>query len=98
MVLRDPPPFADLDLLLLADFRDERRRGTLAPFSRASFSAMAIACLRLRTLRPEPLRNVPRFRRRIVDSTFLLAARPYFAIPLPSAPHPESRAPLQVAS
>src|SRR6187455_454272 len=44
-------------------------RGTLPPFSRASLSPMAIACLRLFTVAPEPLFSVPRFRRRIADST-----------------------------
>ena len=75
----------------VVDFRDLRRDGTFAPFSRASLRPIAIACLRLRTLRPEPLRNVPRFRRRIADSTFFFAPRPYFAMlvslrRLPSAP------------
>jgi hypothetical protein len=89
--------FAVLRPRLLADFRDDRRDGTLAPFSRASFSAIAIACFRLRTFRPEPLRSVPFFRRRIADSTFLLAARPYFfAIPLPSKHHAESLHTLRV--
>ena len=51
----------------------EPRRGTLAPFFRASLSAIAIACLRLFTFRPEPLLSVPRFRRRMTDSTFFEA-------------------------
>jgi hypothetical protein len=71
-VLRDD----DLRLRDPADLRD----GTFAPFSRASLSPMAIACLRLVTFRPEPLLSVPRFRRRIVDSTFFDAALPYFAM------------------
>jgi hypothetical protein len=62
-------------------FREDLRLGTLAPFSRASLSPIAIACFRLVTLRPEPLFNVPRLRRRIVDSTFFDADFPYFAIP-----------------
>jgi hypothetical protein len=65
------------------DFRVVLRelfRGTLAPFSRASLSAIAIACLRLVTFRPDPLFNVPFFLRRIVRSTFFDAALPYFAI------------------
>jgi hypothetical protein len=41
---------------------------------------MAIACLRLLTRPPDPLFNVPRFRRRIADSTFFDADRPYFAM------------------
>jgi hypothetical protein len=55
-------------------------RGTLAPLSRASLRPIAIACLRLVTRRPEPLFNVPFFRRRIADSTFLDADLPYLAI------------------
>jgi hypothetical protein len=53
---------------------------TLAPFFRASDRPTAMACLRLLTFRPEPLFNVPRFRRRIVDSTDLDAPLLYFAI------------------
>ena len=41
---------------------------------------MAIACLRLFTLRPEPLFNVPFFFRCIADLTRLLAALPYLAM------------------
>lgn len=41
---------------------------------------MAIACLRLVTLRPDPLLSVPRFRRRIADATFFDAALLYFAM------------------
>jgi hypothetical protein len=61
-----------------------RRRGTFAPFDRASESPIAIACLRLFTRPPRPplpLRSVPRFRRRIALATRLLAARPYFRRP-----------------
>lgn len=78
--LRDPP----------ADFRE----GTFAPLLRASLSPIAIACLRLLTLRPDPLVSVPRFRRRIADSTFLDAARPYFAtqVLLPRAAPCKARA------
>lgn len=58
-------------------------RGTLAPFFLASESPIAIACLRLFTLPPFPpgpdLR-VPRFLRRIADSTVLPAALPYFRL------------------
>ena len=60
------------------------RAGTLAPFSRASLSAIAIACLRLVTLRPELLLSVPFFFRCIADFTRFDAARPYFATLLSS--------------
>jgi hypothetical protein len=56
------------------------RLGTFAPFFRASLRPIAMACLRLFTFRPEPLSSVPRFRRRIADSTFFDADFPYFAI------------------
>jgi hypothetical protein len=52
----------------------------LAPFFRASFKPMAIACLRLVTLRPDPLFSVPRLRRRIADFTVFDAPLPYFAM------------------
>jgi hypothetical protein len=52
----------------------------LAPFSLASLKPMAIACLRLLTVRPEPLLSVPRLRRRIADFTRFDAPLPYFAI------------------
>jgi hypothetical protein len=72
---------------LRALFRDDLRdpfRGTFAPFSRASLSPIAIACLRLVTRLPDrPLFNVPRFLRRIADSTFFEADFPYFAMPTP---------------
>jgi len=61
-------------------FDEERRAGTLAPFSRASLRPMAIACLRLFTVRPDPLFRLPFFRRRIADATRFEAERPYFAI------------------
>ena len=61
-------------------FRLRFRDGTLAPFSLASFKPMAIACLRLVTLRPEPLFSVPRLRRRIADFTVFDAPLPYFAM------------------
>jgi len=63
----------------LPDFPDDFR-GTFAPFLRASLSPMAIACLRLLTVRPDPLFSVPFFRRRIVDSTLFDADSPYFAM------------------
>jgi hypothetical protein len=65
-----------LRVVLREDFRD----GTFAPFSRASLSPMAIACLRLVTLRPEPLFSVPFFFRCIADLTVFDANFPYFAI------------------
>jgi len=73
-------------------FRLRFRDGTLAPFSLASFKPMAIACLRLVTLRPEPLFSVPRLRRRIADFTVFDAPLPYFAMDTSSTP----RADLQV--
>ena len=54
--------------------------GTLAPLLRASDKPMAIACLRLLTVRPEPLLSDPRFWRRMALATDLLAVLPYFAI------------------
>jgi hypothetical protein len=64
--------------------RDDLREpflGTFAPFSRASLNPIAIACLRLVTrFRDRPLFNVPRFLRRIADSTFFEADLPYFAM------------------
>jgi hypothetical protein len=75
------------------DFRDvflregelERLRdGTFAPFLRASLNPMAMACLRLLTLRPEPLFSVPFFRRRIADSIRFDAALPYFGMTPPA--------------
>jgi hypothetical protein len=58
------------DFVLVLRRRDgERRRlGTFAPFCRASFRPIAIACFRLRTRPPVPSRprlSVPFFRRRI---------------------------------
>jgi hypothetical protein len=70
-------------LLFDADFFDEARRavfffGTVAPSRRASESPIAIACLRLFTLRPErPLRSVPLLRSRIARPTFLDAFLEY---------------------
>jgi len=72
-------------------FRDDFRDGTLPPFSRASLSPIAIACLRLVTFRPDrPLFKVPFFRRRIADSTFFEADRPYFAMYTPPCAHSAS--------
>jgi hypothetical protein len=61
-------------------FRDDFREGTFAPLRRASLRPIAIACLRLLTLRPDPLFNVPLLRRRIAELTFLDAAFPYLAM------------------
>jgi hypothetical protein len=57
--------------------------GTFAPFFLASLRPMAIACFRLFTFRPDPLFNVPFFRRRIADSTRFEADFPYRAIESP---------------
>jgi len=65
---------------LLARFLEVLRRGTFAPFSRASLKPIAIACFRLVTLPPEPLLSVPFFRRLIADRTRFEAAFPYLAI------------------
>jgi hypothetical protein len=76
---RAQPAFLDDDLFL-----DDRLRGTLAPFFRASDSPMAIACLRLFTVPPRPplpLFSVPRLRRRMALATRFDAARPYFRRP-----------------
>ncbi len=71
-----------LDFLLPPDFLLplDLRRGTLAPFFRASFNPIAIACLRLVTFLPDPLFSVPLFRRRIVDLTFFEAPLLYLAM------------------
>jgi hypothetical protein len=60
--------------------RLRERRGTFPPFSRASLSPMAIACLRLLTFLPDPLFKVPFFLRCIADFTRFEAALPYFAM------------------
>ncbi len=53
-------------------------RGTFAPDRRACDRPIAIACLRLVTLRLDrPERSVPRLRSRIADLTFVDAAFPY---------------------
>ena len=70
-------------LFLVVRFRFpplDLRRGTFAPFLRASLRPIAIACLRLVTFRPDPLLSVPFFLRRIVDLTFFEAPLLYFAI------------------
>src|SRR5262245_12768121 len=58
----------------------ELLRGTFAPLRRDSLSAIAIACLRLLTRRPDPLLSVPRFRRCIADFTFFETDFPYLRI------------------
>ena len=91
------PFFADrVDEVFRADDRERVERlssgsgGTFAPFLRASLRPIATACLRLVTLRPDPLRSVPCFRRRIADSTVFDAFLPYFATTSsfrPARPH-----------
>jgi hypothetical protein len=74
-----------LPLVLRVVFLDDLRAGTFAPFSRASLKPIAIACLRLVTLRPDPLLSVPFFLRRTADATRFDADFPYFAmLPPPS--------------
>jgi hypothetical protein len=65
--------------------RDDLRDGTFPPLLLASLSPIAIACARLFTFCPELLRKVPRFLRRIADSTFFAADLPYFAMPTSAA-------------
>jgi len=69
-----------LRLLLVLLLRRRRLRfGTFAPERRASERPIAIACLRLVTLRPErPLRSVPRLRSCMARSTFFDAFLLYF--------------------
>jgi hypothetical protein len=58
---------------------DDFLGGTLPPPRRASDSPIAIACLRLRTLRPErPLFSVPALRLRIARPTLADAILEYF--------------------
>jgi hypothetical protein len=59
------------------------RAGTLAPFSRASESPIAIACLRLVTFPPLLLFSVPRLRLRMALSTDFCAFLPYLATVAP---------------
>jgi hypothetical protein len=68
---------------LLDPFLEPLRRGTFAPFLRASLRPIAIACLRLLTRRPDPLFNVPFFFRCIADFTLRDAADLRFAIQVP---------------
>ena len=71
------------DYFFLRD-RDDFR-GTLAPFFRASFRPMAIACFRLFTRRPDPLLSVPFFFRCSADLTRLPDDLPYLAMGLDHA-------------
>src|SRR5213078_1429298 len=60
--------------------RRDLRAGTFPPARRASERPIAIACLRLFTLRPErPLRNLPCLRSCIARLTFSCAFLPYLA-------------------
>jgi hypothetical protein len=79
--LRFFPELFFLELFFLELFFPVRFFGTLAPFERASDRPIAIACLRLFTLPPEPERRVPFFLRRIALSTRLPAAFPYLRLP-----------------
>lgn len=82
-------PLVDLrrPLLLLLLLRELKldRLGTLPPSRRASDRPMAIACLRVLTVFPEPpLFNVPRFILCTALLTLLDAFRPYLGIGIPS--------------
>jgi hypothetical protein len=77
--------FLAVDRFDAARFDDARLDGTFAPFSRASASPIAIACLRLVTVPPCPALprfSVPRFRRSIALLTDFPALRPYLRPPL----------------
>src|SRR5690606_34721399 len=54
--------------------------GTFAPSFLASDRPMAMACLRLFTFLPDPLRSLPCLRSRMARSTFLPAFLEYFAM------------------
>lgn len=70
---------ADLrDDVFLAALLAARLRGTFSPFSLASLMPIAIACLRLVTLRPPRVLSVPCLRRRIALPTVELAFLLYF--------------------
>ena len=58
-----------------------RFRGTLPPAFLASDNPIAIACLRLVTLLPDPERSVPFLRSCIARSTFSDAFFPYRCVP-----------------
>jgi hypothetical protein len=71
--------FRDLRPTLLVDFRAAVFFGTFCPAARASERPIAIACLRLLTVRPErPLFNVPALRFFIARSTVADAFVEYF--------------------
>jgi hypothetical protein len=80
--LREVEDFFDPVDFFEDDFFDaDFLAGTLPPSARASERPIAIACLRLLTVLPEPpLFNVPRFRSCIAFSTLSCAFCPYFAI------------------
>ena len=65
---------------LRAPLRVLLRGGTFPPSFRASLRPIAIACLRLVTLRPDPLLSVPFFVRDTADFTRFDAVFPYFAM------------------
>jgi len=67
----EPDDFFDAVDFFDEDFCDEDfgAAGTLPPSRRASERPMAMACLRLVTFFPEPLRSFPRFSSCIVFST-----------------------------
>ncbi|HEY8310667.1 MAG TPA: hypothetical protein VIG47_08925, partial [Gemmatimonadaceae bacterium] len=70
---------ADLRVVdLRDDVFDVRLRGVFSPFSLASLIPIAIACLRLVTLRPPRVLSVPCLRRRIALPTVALALLLYF--------------------
>jgi hypothetical protein len=79
-----PPQLLDVRFYALLRFFedfffDDVLAGTLSPSRRASDSPIAIACLRLRTLREEaPLFNVPALRLRIARPTLADAFLEYF--------------------
>ena len=73
--------FLGADFFFAVFFRaDVFFRGTLAPSLRASDNPIAMACLRLVTFLPLPLRRVPRFFSRMTSSTFSPALLEYLAI------------------
>lgn len=79
------PPAGDLVARLVADFLEAVLDapffdGTFAPFSLASESPIAMACLREVTFLPLPLRSCPSFISCITSSTFLPAPLEYLAI------------------
>jgi hypothetical protein len=81
---QEPGVYFFLDVRL----RPPRFRGTFPPSRRASLNPIAMACLRLVTLRPDrPERREPRLRLRIAPATFRPAFLPYFAIEISSARH-----------